>query len=147
MCSMIPQVLPFVRGDQPLSSPRQRSAHGSDSESGLRRDLRIAQARVPQQENLPVSRSQRPQCVSNRRDLLVMLHLLFGGWLKRWLGDRVTLEQSQVPPAANGGSRLVPGQVGGDREHPGARLFRPVRERPDEHLLRQIFSPLGIPYL
>ncbi len=140
-------VLPVVRVHQAAARPRQRRPHRADGQARLRRDLRIAQPRVPEQQDLPVARGQRVERFLHRGHLLVVLDGIVGGRRDRRLRDRIALEQRQVPLPPHGRAGLVPRQVGRDGEDPCPRLLGAVGQRADEHLLRQVLGALRVPDL
>ena len=54
-------VLPVMCVDQAAPGPGERCTYGAQGQTGLGRDLGVAEACVPQEKNLPVPRRQRAQ--------------------------------------------------------------------------------------
>src|SRR3954451_13077311 len=140
-------MLPVMCFYQTSPCPCQGCAYRPHSQTGLPRNFRVAHPRVPQQQNFSISGGQGAERFLYRSHPLVMLYHGVCRRLDRGLGDRIGLEQRQVPLSPNRRPGLVPRQVGGDRKHPCTRLLGAVSQRTHEHFLRQILGPFRVPHL
>lgn len=140
-------VLPVVRFYQTAPGPGQSCAYRAYRESRLTSDLGIAEARVPEEQDLPVSGRQGDQRFVHRGDPLIVLDHGVSRRGYRGLGHRIGFEQGKVSFPADCRPGFVPRQIGGHRENPGAGFFGLVRQGPDKDFLRQVLGTLRVPNL
>src|SRR4026209_1900395 len=109
---------------QPFPGPRQRRPDRPDGKPRLRRDLRIAEPRVPQQQDITVSLRQRGECTRYPCPPFVSLHRVLGRGLGRRERNRIVLQQREMLLPAYGRSGLVASQIGWYGGKPRAGGFR-----------------------
>src|SRR5437868_10829914 len=108
--------LAFMYGHEALPRPGQGGPHRADGEVRLGRDLGVAQARIPEEEDLPVAGGQSIEGPVDRGHSFILLHRFLRVGFRRRQDDRVGGEEGQVllPPHRRPG--LVARQVGRPRQ-------------------------------